>query len=304
MTNFNVELDDVVILVGPNILDHECTMGLPCAIPVTGHLLEPGSSLLVIPGASACGSDSAAAIAQWDASDQTPAVNYVDWDSVAAATSGSAASDQTYDFGTPVQGVPGPSYKICWSHDSLAAADHLVELGVFTLNGPDTAEFTCIIGGQCTLNITGYGFEASNEVVIVYGPFDQINGAGTSGAGCGDGYFMGQAGVMPASLSYGASKFMGDKYTYSIGQAFGAVGDHYKLCWSHDPSATIPAGLPDFKVTVASRFTLAYPVDDGTVWEETSSSSGSESFLGKKRDDSPGMYHDDESGLDFVFTPP
>ena len=33
----------------------------------------------------------------------------------------------------------GPVYKICWSHESLDPAAHLVELGVFTKNGPPPA---------------------------------------------------------------------------------------------------------------------------------------------------------------------
>jgi hypothetical protein len=308
---FNVEIDDVVHLVGPGLLDAECTMGLACGMSITGHLLESSNSLLVIPGGSTCGSDNAAAIAQWDATDPTPAVNYDSWGSVPADTVADDDASATYDFGTPVEGVPGPIYKICWSHDSQAAVDHLVELGVFTLNGPDVASFTCYIGGECVMNVTGYGFDSSNELVIVYGPYDQINGVGTSGAGCGDEYFSGFTcedqtacpGVMPASLSYPArTEFGTTKYTYSIGQAFGAVGTHYKLCWSHAPSATIPAGLPQFKVTVNGEFELAYPVDDDDAWQETSSG-GSGGFLAPKAETAE-TYHDDATGLDLVFKPP
>jgi hypothetical protein len=190
----------------------------------------------------------------------------------------------------------------------------LVELGAFTLNGPAITEFTCYIGGQCELLVDGYGFAPSNELVIVYGPYDQINGAGSSGAGCGDGYFdpvlydpvTGTGGgVMPASLSYAAATYGSIQSLFAIGQAFGPVGDHYKLCWSHAPSVNIPAGLPEYKVTVTGRFTLAYPVDDGNVWDEaSSSSSGSGEFLGKKRDEAPPTYHDDATGLDVVFQPP
>lgn len=278
-------------------------MGLPCAISVTGYSLASTSSLLIIDGGSTCGDASAATIAAWDSTAQTPAVSYVDWTSVAASSVGADAAEATYDFGTPVEGVPGPVYKICWSHESLDPAAHLVELGVFTKNGPDTATFTCYIGSNCDLSITGYGFEADNELVIVYGPFDQINGAGSSGAGCGDAYFtpLDGAGVMPASLAYPATTYNNTHAFYSIGQAFGAVGDHYKLCWAHDPSVIIPAALPQFKVTVNARFNLAYPVEDDTVWEQggTSSPSG---FLGKK--ESVPTYHDDETGLDVVFQPP
>jgi hypothetical protein len=70
------------------------------------------------------------------------------------------------------------------------------------------------------------------------------------------------------------------------------------------PSANIPAGLPQFKVTVDKRFELAYPVTDGDKWEEESASSGSAGFLGKKNANAPATYHDDESGLDLVFFPP
>jgi hypothetical protein len=312
MDDFNVEIDDIVELVGPNTLDAECTMGLPCDISVTGFALDDSSSLLVIPGGSACGSD-AAAIARWDASDGTPAVNYLDWDSVTPETVADDDASASYDFGTPVEGSPGPIYKICWSHDSLAAADHLVELGVFTLNGPETASFTCYIGGQCSMTIDGYGFETTNSLVIVYGPYDQINGAGTSGAGCGDAYFdpvPPSSGVMPASLaqSPATDTFTAEQAEYQIGQAFGPVGDHYKLCWAPVPSKNIPAGLNEYKVTVNANFVLAYPVDDENVWEEETSgaSSGSGGFLGKPK--APwyviGTYHDEESGLDLVFGPP
>jgi hypothetical protein len=305
MAAFNVEIDDVVALVGPDTLDAECTMGLQCDIPVTGYNLDAGSSLLIIPGDGACGSNTAAAISSWDATDATPAVNYAAWDSVASSSVALDAASATYEFGTPVEGVAGNIYKICWSHDSLESDDHVVELGVFTLNGPFTAEYTCYIGGQCDLRVTGYGLEATNELVIVYGPYDQINGAGTSGAGCGDGYFdpVSAGGVMPASLSYPATTYGAAESDFSIGQAFGPVGDHYKLCWAPVPSANIPAALPEFKVTVDATFVLAYPVDDDNVWEEeTQSSGGSGEFLGKKRD-TP-MYHDDETGLDVVFQPP
>lgn len=309
LEKFNVEIDDVVVLVGPNTLDAECTMGLSCALSLTGHLLEPLSSLLIIPGGDECGSESVSAIARWDANAEAPAMNYIAWDSTAAASVADDEASATYDFGTPVEGQPGPGYKICWSHDSLAAADHVVELGVFTLNGPDTALFTCYIGGECTLTITGYGLDPTNKVVIVYGPYDQLAAEGDdpSGAGCGDGYFnpVSGAGVMPASLSYAATESASEESVYEIGQAFGPVGNFYSLCWAPEPSANIPASLPQFKVTVDRQFELAYPVDDDAVWdEEEGASSASGGFLDRRREDGPATYHDDETNLDLNFAPP
>jgi hypothetical protein len=281
-------------------------MGLACALSVTGHLLAPASSLLMIPAGYTCGTDNASAISRWDASASTPAVSYIAWGSTASASVTTDEASATYDFGIPVEANlgPGPEYKICWSHDSLGAADHLVELGVFTLNGPGTASYVCYIGGECTLILQGWGFDPLNKLVIVYGPFDQINGVGSSGAGCGDAYYnpSTQKGVMPASLSYAATTFGKNESIFDIGQAFGPVGKHYSLCWAPLPSSNIPAGLPQFKVTVDRRFELAYPTQDGDKWEEGPQSSGSGGFLGKKQE--PETYHDEETGLDLVFQPP
>jgi hypothetical protein len=180
-----------------------------------------------------------------------------------------------------------------------------VELGVFQLNGPVVAEYVCKIGEQCDLKLTGYGLESTNELVIVYGPYDQINQNRASGAGCGDTYFdpVNQVGVMPASLSYGATTFNMTDAFFQIGQAFGPVGNYYSLCWAPVPSTNIPAALPQFKVTVDRTFVLAYPVDDSDKWSsQTGGGGGYGDFLAPKSREE--QYHDDQSNLDLAFKPP
>ena len=118
-----------------------CTLGLRCAIVISGVGLE-GSSALVLLAAGACG-DGDAVVANW-----TGMMN----PTRAAAADGANA---TYDFGIPVAGRVG-FYRACWSHNFSTIEDFGVEIDASAvLAGPQPASLECTLGRNCTLSLEG-----------------------------------------------------------------------------------------------------------------------------------------------------
>ena len=78
----------------------------------------------------------------------------------ATNVSGDGVADASYDFGTPLVGLPGESYTLCWGHDVTEGdlATYNVQLDVAgDLAGPNVGELLgCTLGEQCTVDISGH----------------------------------------------------------------------------------------------------------------------------------------------------
>ena len=67
-----------------------------------------------------------------------------------------SSGDTNYDFGTPVVGMPGDTYKLCWGHEPRGLAylaDYNIELdpdGI--LEGTFADDFACTLGPSVLLS--------------------------------------------------------------------------------------------------------------------------------------------------------
>ena len=76
---------------------------------------------------------------------------------------------ETYVLGTPIDGYVdevGYEYKICWGHN--AAANHNVDVGTLTMDGPNVMSTvkTCMLSVACTIQVSGVGLNASNRLAL------------------------------------------------------------------------------------------------------------------------------------------
>ena len=135
--------------------------------------------------------------------------------------------------GTPVLGVAGSFYQLCWAHEySSDLGDFKVQIDdAAELRGPYVANYSCIMGLSCTLIITGFGMEPTNEIVAVNGS-------------CGNST---EVANLTWTRTNGFVNSNGTNATYTFGSpVFGEPGDHYHLCWGHEP-----VGLTDFNFEIS-----------------------------------------------------
>jgi hypothetical protein len=154
----NVQLDGDAELSGPDVADFACTLGEPCHFVVTGHDLHTTNRIIVLSTGN-CG-------------DSAPAVASTTWGStfghaMIETTDGIASA--TYDLGTPVVGVPGDTFKLCWAHDPSALSDFNVEIDADAeLIGPNVGDLLeCTLGQKCTVSLTGHKLRDSNGIVAI-----------------------------------------------------------------------------------------------------------------------------------------
>merc|ERR1719281_2219090 len=116
-----------------------------------------------------------------------------------------------YDMGTPLVGVPGSYFKLCWGHAPTTGAleEYKVEIDSSgDLAGPDVGDILrCTLGIACSPQITGHRLAASNGMVVI-----------GSAAACG---------------AADAAGF--DVYNFGV-PVVGAPGNAYRLCWGFDPA--------------------------------------------------------------------
>jgi hypothetical protein len=246
-----------------------CTMGLACEVPLSGQGLNATNAIIAITSGN-CGDDAPTiADATWTPTSRTADV-----------------SGQTFSFslGTPTVGLPGDHFKLCWAANPQKLNDFRVELDdVFSLVGPYTNDYTCSLGTNCQLRLSGWGLSQPNELVVILG------------GECGDAYSFYGGGVSPSGYAQTSdditTRANGSAVAvYGLGTPFGVPssllqeGQAYKLCWAHEPQGRFPMTLAQFNVEVDGDFLMDVPPD----WH----SQGAQTW------------HDDETGMDFMFFNP
>merc|ERR1719331_1733215 len=119
--------------------------------------MSTSNGLVVIDSASACGTDA-------NISNET-------WDREAPTAIGSGAQNGTnasYNFSTPVRGLPGLAYRLCWGWNPVNVSDYNVEIDPDAeLVGPFIRDFDCTLGIHCAVNVSGYRLNESNAIVAI-----------------------------------------------------------------------------------------------------------------------------------------
>jgi hypothetical protein len=232
VSDFNVQIDADVELVGPFVRDLDCTLGILCAVNLTGYRLNVSNAIVAITNGS-CG-DAASVVAPdtWDIANASV---------VATRALGGIFDNASYAFGTPLLGVAGSFYQLCWAHRySSDLSDFKVQIDdAAELRGPYVANYSCIMGLSCTLIITGFGMEPTNEIVAVNGS-------------CGNST---EVANLTWTRTNGSVNSNGTNATYTFGSpVFGEPGDQYRLCWGHEP-----VGLTDFNFEIDPTYGLIGP---------------------------------------------
>merc|ERR1719506_2679780 len=92
-------------------------------------------------------------------------------ESVAAAAPPSYGPGEMYDMGTPLVGVPGSYFKLCWGHAPTTGALEMYNIEIDAngdLAGPDVGDLLeCTLGIQCEVDLTGYGLALTNGIVAL-----------------------------------------------------------------------------------------------------------------------------------------
>jgi len=127
-------------------------------------------------------------------------------------------------MGTPIAGLPGTNYKICWGHDIVALGrgneGYRVPAGALVIAGPIQGPHVCTMSTPCNLVLTGTNLATTNKVLIVIGN----SCAGTPAT------FAGLTNPKRAKSS--------DAYGYELGiPSAGTPGNAYSICWAHEPSS-------------------------------------------------------------------
>ena len=91
-----------------------CTLGLRCSINLTGYRMEPTNAIVAISSGDCGDADAVVANETWG-------IEY------ANRTHGNG-SNASYALGTPLVGVAGAFYRLCWGHDPAVLADFNVEI--------------------------------------------------------------------------------------------------------------------------------------------------------------------------------
>ena len=135
-TVFTLELADAGALVGPTNADEDatnaffCTLGLACALTLSGHALTGNDAVGIFAGAGCAGT-----LASWAGS--------------AVAVRGTLVGDTAvFAFGTPTSGVAGNAYRVCWAYEpvSLATVNFRVVVdGTGSLEGPSPISEVAVV---------------------------------------------------------------------------------------------------------------------------------------------------------------
>jgi hypothetical protein len=243
ITDFGVEIDSEAELVGPFVREFECTLGLSCTVMLSGYRLSESNALVALTEGS-CG-------------DMNASYSSDSWTIQQPASLLDGGGNTSYDFGTPVAGLTGSFYKLCWSHESTDLEDMRVEIdGKAELVGPFVREFECTLGLPCAVVVSGYRLARTNAIVAIHSP-DVLEGqlhVAPAPPLCGDSSAVVArntwSSVNATNLSSNGTNAMYDFGTPTSGFA----GSFYRLCWGHDPSS-----LTDFNVPLDDSAELVGP---------------------------------------------
>jgi hypothetical protein len=152
-----------VVIAGPLTATYVCTLGIACRVTLNGVQLGPTNALSIATGSgcSPLNSTDEAAMSVTEGSSR-----FATWVGVVNPAE-AAAAGRVYAFGTPVAGLVGSAYSLCWAFAPQAAADFVVPVDVnFTLHGPYAGSFGCTLGEPCTPVLAGVGLTNTSRVAV------------------------------------------------------------------------------------------------------------------------------------------
>eukprot|EP00931_Biecheleriopsis_adriatica_P059553 TRINITY_DN35649_c0_g1_i2.p1 TRINITY_DN35649_c0_g1~~TRINITY_DN35649_c0_g1_i2.p1 ORF type:complete len:1722 (-),score=283.85 TRINITY_DN35649_c0_g1_i2:324-4907(-) len=227
----------VMMMLGPFIMDFECSLHFTCTITISGIGLASTNKVYLIESAAGrCGTSG------------VPALD-AEWSSIsnpAAVEQDSGQLYNTYNLGIG-RGKSGASHRLCWAHDPPEAEDdgsplsdpasHFrVELDPDFLWIRFTAIVDCVLGRICTITVYGNGIGPTSGILLIENPGQ-----------CGDAFaeevdVIGLTNPKQVEPGGGASSTTG---TYILGQTTTAVPPFgFRICWGPNPSNSSAANYP------------------------------------------------------------
>lgn len=218
-------------LNGPVKANQACTLTSKCQFTLTGSGLTLGAhGVLVLDAGETCGDINATLVAI-SSLPELADLNQ-SWQNP------TAAEIDTFTLGVPTQGVGSSSYVLCWGFQPNSVTDYNVQLGTFTLGGPDVMSGTsCTKGLACNVVLTGLSLAASNKILVI-----------ATGASCGQGAVA--ASFSPMLVEKQVQND-GAYRQFQLGLPnSGVAASGYSLCWGASPAsiADYYFSLSDFTV--------------------------------------------------------
>lgn len=250
----------VFMMYGPVATSHNCTMGAPCSVQVTGRGLAATNGVMVIQGNTnnLCGLRVAVnpIFGFTNPTNIDPAPPYTDY-----------SFGTPYSMGTPSFFKHGHDYRLCWASMRDEApptgmfTNFLVDVGGFTLIGPEAANYECWLTYTCDLQLVGTGLDMTDGVLIIKQVlgFDGVCGQTSSpvlmevsGLTWTNPGPMGSAADTAAVVPLGIASAATD----------GIVGVPHNLCWAGEA-----VDYTSYKLTVGT-FMIHGPIpEDNTCYK-------------------------------------
>jgi hypothetical protein len=173
-------------------------------------------------------------------------------------------TEVSFDFGVATGYPHGGAGKhmMCWGGDPRGdPALFTVNVGVFTLNGPDLKDYRCTMGLPCVVQVNGTGLTKENSIVLMYTQKDSPT--------CESPRVRTITGFVPvATVVLGVNDTFrsdGSNATFIFGTAIGfpgfGAGDHYRICWGAGVERTRLVDLGEMSLAGVNE--LAVTTDTG-----------------------------------------
>ena len=146
-----------------------------------------------------------------------------------------AMGNYTYNATDPDGTITGPhDANVVVTNSPIDVREYRVEVGLFTLRGPNTQELVaCTLGLPCQVVITGVDLASTNELALVKGGSDDPLGYQESD--CGD-FGYADLAQFTGSPTPTLVKQDGNYKTYELGTPLlGVPAGNYKLCFAYEP---------------------------------------------------------------------
>ncbi|CAE7774243.1 unnamed protein product [Symbiodinium necroappetens] len=209
-----------------------CTIGIPCTLSVQGYNIPESSGVWLIGG-------DRPVVATWEASALERSCSVADVGDAAsvegfdnpASPQNVSLEDAAYPLGIASAGAVGPFFRVCWRPSP--ALPFAVELGRFSLVGPEAAVGVCVKGYPCDLTLGGYGLNPENTLQIAESNC-------TFNASAGEDSDVAMIPGLLGLAGFGAPlrPRQGTAGTYDLGTVrSGRAGLQLVLCWSGEPGS-------------------------------------------------------------------
>merc|ERR1719281_1163513 len=125
-------------------------MGLSCTLHILGFGMDMTNEIVAVNGS--CGNSTEVSNVTWTRTTGDVFAN---------------GTNATYTFGSPLFGDPGDQYRLCWGHDPGGLTDFKFEIDpAYGLIGPATGNYSCTIGEPCMAELSGFGLNESNMLIM------------------------------------------------------------------------------------------------------------------------------------------